>query len=180
VGGGYFRTADDGEQLLAREKPISDGAIPSGNSVAASNLSRLGAFTGDEVFPERLTLLYSAFAEFLEGAPSAAAELMKVVSDREVGLREVVLVEGQGEADRAAMLVPLRTAFAPNRVVIRSGEGARRELLGGTLPLVRGKNTIAGKTTAYVCENRVCQYPTNDPEKFRELLLALPAKSETR
>jgi len=180
AGGGYFRTADDGERLLAREKPISDGALPSGNSVAASNLSRLGAFTGDEAFLERLTLLYSAFAEFLEGAPSAAAELMKVVSDREVGLREVVLVEGQGEADRAAMLVPLRMAFAPNRVVIRSGEGARGELLGKTLPLVRGKNTISGKTTAYVCENRVCQLPTNDPEKFRELLLALPAKSETR
>jgi hypothetical protein len=71
-------------------------------------------------------------------------------------------------------------AFAPNRVVIRSGEGARRELLGETLPLVRGKKAIAGKTTAYVCENRVCQVPTNDPEKFRELLLALPAKSETR
>jgi len=82
VGGGYFRTADDGEALLAREKPISDGALPSGNSVAAANLSRLSGFTGDEVFLKRLALLYSAFGEFVAGAPSAASELMKVVSDR--------------------------------------------------------------------------------------------------
>ena len=35
-GGGYYRTADDGEVLLAREKPLDDGAVPSGNSVAAT------------------------------------------------------------------------------------------------------------------------------------------------
>ena len=48
LGGGYFKTADDQERLLAREKPSRDGAIPSGNSVAALNLQRLADFTGGD------------------------------------------------------------------------------------------------------------------------------------
>ncbi|HWP66165.1 MAG TPA: hypothetical protein VNO26_09655, partial [Candidatus Limnocylindria bacterium] len=39
--GGFFMTSDDHETLLVREKPGSDGAEPSGNSVAALNLLRL-------------------------------------------------------------------------------------------------------------------------------------------
>ncbi|MCP4908876.1 MAG: thioredoxin domain-containing protein [bacterium] len=178
VGGGYFRTADDGERLLAREKPISDGALPSGNSVAAANLSKLSAFTGEGAYLERLGLLYSAFADHLERTPSASSELMEVVSDREAGLREVVLVEGPGGENLAAMLAPLRVAFAPNRVLVRTREGALLESLASTLSIVRGKRAIGAKTTAYVCENRVCQFPTNDPAKFREQLLALPAMDE--
>ena len=38
---GLYMTADDSEKLLIRSKPIYDGAIPSGNSVAAMNLLRL-------------------------------------------------------------------------------------------------------------------------------------------
>ena len=142
--------------------------------MAASNLSRLGALTADEVFLERLALLYSAFAVPLDEASSSVSDLIKVVSDREAGLREVVLVEGPESTNLDAMLAPLRQAFAPNKVVIRSGEGERGETLAKTLPVVRGKTLIEGKTTAYVCENRVCKFPTNDPERFLEQLLALP------
>jgi uncharacterized protein YyaL (SSP411 family) len=51
--------------------------------------------------------------------------------------------------------------------------------LASTLSIVRGKRAIGGKTTAYVCENRVCRFPTNDPAKFRKQLLALPIEDET-
>ncbi len=40
--GGFFLTADDGEPLLVRTREVYDGALPSGNSVAAMNLVRLG------------------------------------------------------------------------------------------------------------------------------------------
>jgi uncharacterized protein YyaL (SSP411 family) len=175
-GGGYYRTADDAEVLLAREKPIDDAALPSGNSLAASNLSRLAALTGKTVYGERLALLYSAFALELDRSPAASATLMETVSDREIGLREIVLVEKAGSVDSAAMLAPLRTIFAPNRVVIRTREGARLDSLSKILSIVAGKTAVGGKTTAYVCENRVCQFPTNDPVLFREQLEALPAR----
>jgi uncharacterized protein YyaL (SSP411 family) len=191
-GGGYFRVAKDGETLLAREKPITDGALPSGNSVAASNLSRLAGLSGRTIFSERLALLYSAFAKEVERSGSSTAVLLETVSDHEVGLLEVVVVEpeaadaGPGEPDAgpsaesairaqsAAMLGPLRSIFAPNRVVIRTREGERIETLAKLLPIVRGKSAIGGKVTVYVCEDRVCQFPTNDPAVFAKQLRALP------
>ena len=40
--GGYFYTSKDHEQLIARSKRASDGAMPGGNSVSAANLHYLG------------------------------------------------------------------------------------------------------------------------------------------
>ncbi len=180
-GGGYYRTADDSEVLLAREKPIRDGALPSGNSVAASNLSRLAALTGDNVHTERLAQLHSAFASSLERSAAGSATLMQAVSDREIGLREIILVETRADVDSgsssSAMLAPLRRLFAPNRVVIRVREGAELDALAKTLSIVSGKSAIGGKTTAYVCENRVCQFPTNDANEFEEQLRLIPART---
>jgi uncharacterized protein YyaL (SSP411 family) len=186
VGGGYYRSAQDAEILLAREKPIVDGAVPSGNSVAASNLSRLAALTGLHIYTERLALLYSAFSAQLERSPSSSAVLLEAVSDREAGLLEIILVEPMKssasllEADSrehvqamGAMLQPLRERFAPNRVLIRTREGEALELLATTLSIVRGKSAIGGKPTAYVCENRVCRFPTTDPETFSAQLVAV-------
>ena len=191
-GGGYFRTAKDGEMLLAREKPIADGAMPSGNAVAASNLSRLAGLSGDSVYSERLALLYSAFSQKIEESASVSAALLETVSDREAGMLEVVMVEpaenGEGarsdaasaeaRAHSEAMLAPLRTIFAPNRVVIRTREGRAIESLAETLSIVRGKVAIGEKTTAYVCEDRICQFPTNDPGVFAKYLSVLSRSVE--
>ena len=45
--GGLFLYGDDGEQLFIRPKDIYDGALPSGNSIAALNMMRLYEFTGN-------------------------------------------------------------------------------------------------------------------------------------
>ena len=43
--GGFYPCASDGEQLLTRTKEAYDGAMPSGNSVAALIFSRLSRLT---------------------------------------------------------------------------------------------------------------------------------------
>nr|MCS5640230.1 thioredoxin domain-containing protein [Candidatus Neomarinimicrobiota bacterium] len=45
--GGFFIGSKDAEKLMVRAKDSYDGAIPSGNSVAALNLFRLGKITGN-------------------------------------------------------------------------------------------------------------------------------------
>ena len=44
--GGFFYTAADGEQLIARQKDWQDSSTPSGNAMAATALLRLGKLTG--------------------------------------------------------------------------------------------------------------------------------------
>ncbi len=142
-------------------------------------MSRLAALTGNDVYLERLGLLYSSFESTLSRNPAAAAELLKTISDREAGIREVVLIEAEAGTDVEAMLEPLRSQFVPNRVLIRTREGQSLSSLADTLPVVRERKAIGGKTTAYVCENRVCQFPTNDPVVFRQLLGQLLRPTQT-
>jgi uncharacterized protein YyaL (SSP411 family) len=82
--GGFFYTAHDHEKLFARAKDQYDGAQPSGNSVAASDLVRLWQKTGQarygklaektfrglsaalKINPSNLTALADALARYLE------------------------------------------------------------------------------------------------------------------
>ena len=69
--GGFYSTEDaDPEGLLARMKEVHDGATPSGNSVAAMNLLRLAALTGDYSMEEKAQELFLAFGgEVWENPP---------------------------------------------------------------------------------------------------------------
>lgn len=53
--GGYFLTGHDAEELLMRPKELYDGAMPSGNSMAAYNLIRLAKLTADPQFETEAT-----------------------------------------------------------------------------------------------------------------------------
>ena len=69
--GGFYFTADDGEKLLSRQKEIYDGAIPSGNSVAVSNLLRLGRITANADFEDKAEKTGQAFYSDISNLPSA-------------------------------------------------------------------------------------------------------------
>ena len=69
----------------------------------------------------------------------------------------------------------LHARFVPNRVLVVVAEGAPQRSLAKTVPLVEEKVAQDGRATAYVCERRVCQRPTTEPEGFaRELERVTP------
>lgn len=166
VSGGYYQTADDGEQLIAREKPDRDGAIPSGNSIAALNLLRLYHYTTKAVYLERAEMLFSAFARELRTGTTAASEMYIALDFMLDTAKEIIVVTTGPGPDLDAMLAPLRTTFMPNRVVSIVTEGADLDEHAKRAPILKGKRALGGKATAYVCENRVCKFPTDSPEVF--------------
>jgi uncharacterized protein YyaL (SSP411 family) len=170
AGGGYFRTADDAERLLARERPARDGAVPSGNSVAAANLLRLSALTSNDDLVARLGHLYSSAYEDVTRSPMSRPLLLTALSDQLAGMREVVLVAPSDGSGLQPMLKPLRSIYFPSRILVVTREGKALEQLEATVPLVGAKRALGGKTTAYVCENRICQYPTSDPRTLAKQL----------
>jgi uncharacterized protein YyaL (SSP411 family) len=169
-GGGYFKTSDDHEKLLAREKPDRDGAVPSGNSIAALNLLRLTEFTGDDAHLARAMLLFSALETRFSAQPSAFGELLLALDYHWDATKEVVIVAPASRDAVPEMLAPLRRVFSPNRIVALVTQGVDLDAHAELVPLVGGKRAIAGKVTAYVCENRVCAYPTSDPKTFERQL----------
>jgi uncharacterized protein YyaL (SSP411 family) len=74
--GGFYLTADDAEKLPARPKELHDGATPSANSIAFSNLLLLSKLTGEARWQERAGKLNRLFAGTATRSPSAFAQFM--------------------------------------------------------------------------------------------------------
>jgi uncharacterized protein YyaL (SSP411 family) len=180
TGGGYFRTPVDHEPLLVREKPARDGAVPSGNSVAASNLLRLHELTLAPEYLESAALVFSAFHETLARQPTALPELLLAVDFQLDSPKSVAIVAPEGAHGLPELLAPLRIAFLPNRAIAIAHEGPDLDAQASLVPWLRYKVADQGLATAYVCENQVCDAPTSDPAVLAEQLtqvLPLPAHS---
>jgi hypothetical protein len=178
--GGYFMTADDHEQLLAREKPSYDGAEPSGNSIQALNLLRLSEFTTKDLYRARADRLLRAFGERLAKSPTSLSELLLAADFRLDSPKEVVIVTPRSRAEAEPFLERLRASYVPNRVLVVATEGPdltdQRKLVG----LLEDKKALGGKPTAYVCEGGVCKLPTADPEVFARQLREVAPQDRDR
>jgi uncharacterized protein YyaL (SSP411 family) len=160
--GGWFRTASDHEQLVAREKPGHDGAEPSGASVALLDALRLHAFTGDDRWREVAERALRAHSSALEQQPAALHEMLLAVDFFTDAPREIVLSWAEGSPPPAGMLDLLRRTFLPNRALAGAAGGAAAEALGRVAAVARGKVALGGLPTAYVCERGACQLPATD------------------
>jgi uncharacterized protein YyaL (SSP411 family) len=167
--GGYYRTASDAKALIAREKPTQDGAVPSGNSVAALNLLRLGTFTSGDAWHERAGLSFAGYHAVFESHPQSAAEMLIALDFAIDPKREILLVH-RVDVDPETLLGRLRPRFLPNRIlsVVAEGDDLARHAVW--VPLLKNKRARSAGVTAYVCENRVCQLPTSDPDVFERLV----------
>jgi uncharacterized protein YyaL (SSP411 family) len=166
--GGYFMTSDDHESLLAREKPAYDGAEPSGNSVQALNLLRLHELTTDDRYRRRAERALQAFGDRLEQAPAALSEMLLASDFHFDTPKEVVIVTPASRADAEPLLGKLRSTFLPNRVLAVVAEGRDLAAQSELVPILEGKVARGGRATAYVCERRICDLPTSDPEVFEK------------
>ena len=165
--GGWFVTASDGEQLIAREKPTRDGAEPSGASVATLNALRLAAFTVDERWRRIAEAALRAHGHTLETFPTALGEMLLAVDFSTDAVREVALVWPEGNPSPEHFLKVLRETFLPSRALAGAPEGPALEALGGLALFAREKRAAGGRPTAYVCEQGVCRLPAIDAEKLR-------------
>jgi uncharacterized protein YyaL (SSP411 family) len=120
-GGGFFYTSNDHEKLFARTKDQYDGAQPSGNSMAASNLVRLWTKTGDDRYralaektfktfagqlkanPTGLTFLADALAQFLgaqHGRAVVAANPREATASAQGAKKSDAMVKVEVKADK--------------------------------------------------------------------------------
>ena len=161
--GGLFMTADDGEKLLIRNKEIYDGALPSGNSVAALNLLRLGHITGNQDYLQKAESIGKAFSDPVNRYPQGHAHLMVALEYALHPNYEVVIAGTPRAKDTRAMLAALRQLFLPGKVVVLrpadKGEAAEIIRMAPYTEFMVPKN---GKATAYVCTNFICRLPTTE------------------
>jgi uncharacterized protein len=156
--GGFFLAPLHGEQLIARQKSFDDHPTPSGNSMLAFDLLRLGRIYGDEELQRRAVGVFRLIRDALARAPQAFGHALSALDLHFSPPRELaVLGPVTSDVARAAL-----EPFEPNTVVaVGPGDG---------VPLLEGKDLVDGRPAVYVCENFACQAPTTDARTFRNAL----------
>jgi len=168
--GGFFLTPEDGESLLIRPKEIYDGALPSGNSIALSNLLRLERMTANKELGSKAKLVIQAFSGTLKEVPSGYTQFMASLYFSLSATTEIIIVGDPQAEDTREMLSIIGSTFSPIAITLVKDSTADNKILSKLAPYTSNYTSLNGKATAYVCRNYSCESPTSDPEKLKKFL----------
>jgi len=167
--GALYYVADDVEAPLGRGVELTDGALPSANSVAMMNLVRLARLTGSSRLDDEAAAIARAFAGVL-GDNTSAATFFQCALDLAVGPSTEILIVGARDdpATRALLDVP-RSLYLPRATVL-----LRDPVWSGSLdalaPWSARHRPAGGEPTAFVCRGFACEAPTTDPSALARML----------
>jgi len=148
--GAFYMTSVDAKGLILRPKEIYDGAIPSGNSVAALGLLKLYVLTKRQEYLSSVESLFRFFSTTVAQAPYAHTYLLSAFQWYLKGAAEITFEGLSDDEVIAKMLKVLYKHFVPFKTV--------------QFKLAQGLSSV------YLCQRGACQAPTNSVEDFaREL-----------
>jgi uncharacterized protein YyaL (SSP411 family) len=156
--GGFYFTSNDHEELIVRNKDITDNATPSGNSVAADVLLKLSKITGEEKYERYASNVLGIAAAQAARYPQGFGRALSTMEFLQQPTKEIVLV---GDKENELTAEAWRE-YLPNKVIVRNNTG---EVMTD-LPLLKDRRMIDGRPTAYVCEKFVCQRPVTTSEEL--------------
>ncbi len=158
--GGFFFTGKSHETLIVRAKDFFDNATPSGNSVAAESLLRLGLLTNNSDYQRRATTLLRLTAASVRRYSPGFGRMLCAFDFHLGAVREIAIIGDRTSADTAALMAEVWKQYLPNRVVAQASASPAEA--PSLIPLLRERPQINGKATAYVCENFTCKQPVTD------------------
>jgi uncharacterized protein YyaL (SSP411 family) len=166
--GGFFYTGVSHEELIVRSKDYFDNATPSGNSVAAEVLLHLSVLTGNEEYARLAVTLFRLMRDTATRYPSAFGRLLGAVDFYLSSPKEIAVIGVRDAADTQALLREIWQRYLPNRVITQAAEGDTRAT--EAVPLLRERNMIEGKATAYVCHHYTCRKPVTTAAELGQQL----------
>ena len=160
--GGFFFTGKSHETLIVRAKDFFDNATPSGNSVAAEVLLRIGLLTNNTDYRRRAATLLRLTSTAARRYPTGFGRMLCAFDFELAEPREIAVVGNRGSADTAALMDVIWKLYLPNRVIAQAHPSDSEAV--NRIPLLHDRPQINGAATAYVCRNFTCLEPVNDPE----------------
>jgi hypothetical protein len=172
--GGFFYTGRSHEDLIVRSKDFFDNATPSGNSVAAEVLLRVGLLTDNSDYQRRTATVLRLMASTIQRYPSGFGRLLCALDFCLGTPQEIAIIGDAGAAQTRLLLDEIWKPYLPNKVVAQAspGDTAAAEII----PLLRDRPQLDNKATAYVCEHFTCKTPASSPMELASQLLNSTAK----
>ncbi|MFQ5446929.1 MAG: thioredoxin domain-containing protein [Saprospiraceae bacterium] len=156
----FFYTSDLDPALVARKMETTDNVIPGSNSVMARDLYLLGEYFYHDDWKKKAQHMMNKMATAVTDnkQPDFYSNWCQLYLDLVKPPYEVAIVG----ADAAVKRDELMRHYIPNALLL----GGKDE---GSLELLKDK-LQDGITYIYVCQNKVCKLPVEEPEKALELM----------
>jgi len=167
--GNLFLTSDDHEQLIVRTKNLYDLAVPSGNSIAASNLLRLYHLVQNNDYLDRAEKIIKAGAKTALENPFGFGQLLVAIYLYVKKPVEITIILDTKQKLHSQMANWLNRQFIPNRIVAMIENDLQLEQLQKYL-FFKGRNSDEEKENksefAFVCRNNTCSLPIYSVEEL--------------
>lgn len=164
--GGFYIYARDAQKLIVRSKEIYDGAIPSGNSVAAFVLYKLAQLTGEEKWQELFRKQIRFLAGNIADYPSAYSFTLLAMMQVLYPSRELICLEPNEEEIEELRCLGERDSNLA--IVVKTKENAER--LKNAAPFTEAYGIIPGKRQFYLCTQNRCQAPVDSLKAIADIL----------
>lgn len=161
--GGFYFTSTDAETLIYREKQGFDGALPSGNSVAALQLWRLAKFTEDMDLQEKVDKLLASFEQDASVYPHGMLYMLQAAMAKYAGGKEVV-VSGTNDNNRKEFVTLYQSNYHPFDILMIAD---MEKLNTKELQVWKDKLDEKHDFALYVCEQYSCKNPIYNVEEAK-------------
>ena len=164
----FYFTPDDNEKLIVRTKNHYDLAIPSGNSIATSNLIKLYYYTQKEDFLTKADQMIQRMSKPATGNPFGFGQLLSAIYLRMKTPLEISIIK-YGENSELGNY--LNKKFLPNAITAIVNQSALSEL--DKYPYFKNKS-INNNTKnnnrefAFVCKDFSCSLPLSTIEELEK------------
>ncbi|HCG91401.1 MAG TPA: thioredoxin domain-containing protein [Dehalococcoidia bacterium] len=165
--GCFYDTSSQEEIILTRPKTIFDNAQPCGASSATKILLKLYKLTGNPSYESISEKSLKGIVPIMNRAPSAAGTWLCCLDMYLTHGEEFVILHGDKSSDFDVLFELLHSNFLPNKVILSDVDNIK------DYQLLQGKTLIDNKPTVFLCENHVCQSPTNNPSLLQKQILNL-------
>ena len=168
AGGGFYRSALDAEQLITRPKEVYDGALPSGNSVAARILCRLAALTGAPKWQQAADRQLAFICGALNDYPAGYCVSLLALTEALYPTQELICAAAD-QSGPAALSAFLRENIVPGlNVLVKTKEN--QQALAQAAPFTADYPLPPDGCAYYLCRNRACAAPVFSLKALKALL----------
>ena len=155
----WYDTASDHEPLIVRPRDVTDNATPSGTSLIAELLLAWSELDDERTWWSMAESIVGRVGEAIAQYPQALGHVAGVADALVNGTVQVAIVGDVTDPLLQELVKRVSAAFVP-ALILAGGEPASE----GQPALLRGREAVGGRPTAYVCREFTCELPSSDPD----------------
>ena len=168
---GFYFTSEEHKNLIIRTRPTYDGAVPSGNAMAAYGLLRLSKFLDRPDYYDKARLMLESNHALMTQAPRGYLKMLCAVDYLLYPPKEIAIAGDRDSEGVKALLRVIQNEFLPNKILAYIDPAQENaKAIGKKVPLLAGKGLVDGLPAAYVCKDFACKLPVTTPEALSEQL----------